>query len=366
MPAGVQRGGAESLFMLFLKHNAENLRDNALLIFMSPGDIPEFAISLGYKVRIIQVRRFRYIISTILVMWRIYEVLKTEKIDVVLTWMTLGHLYVSFPAYILGIPAIWYQHGISNKAALDQVATAFPAKLVICCSKAAEASQKNLFFKRATSVVYPAVDLDGINLSRTSKIQSRSILNIDWQGLIVMQVTRLEPYKGVHVFIEAAGKIIASRSDVLFIVVGGAHEYSPEYENQLNLAISEAKLEQKFLLVGRKPFSEIPYWLCAADIVVHPTVGPEPFGMVIIEAMALGRPVIASMIGGPLEIVENGIDGMLVQPNDPVFLANTIQALLNDPVVCLNLEANSSKKAESFSIEAMSEKIFSALREVSK
>ena len=66
------------------------------------------------------------------------------------------------------------------------------------------------------------------------------------------------------------------------------------------------------------------------DLVVHASTSPEPFGRVIIEAMALGRPVIATALGGPLEIIKHGHNGFLIEPGDPAALAETIIILVSD------------------------------------
>ena len=67
------------------------------------------------------------------------------------------------------------------------------------------------------------------------------------------------------------------------------------------------------------------------DIVIHPSILPEPFGIVNLEAMSLGKPVISMKIGAPLEIYENGVSGILVEPENPRELAGAIKKLLGDP-----------------------------------
>jgi glycosyltransferase involved in cell wall biosynthesis len=67
------------------------------------------------------------------------------------------------------------------------------------------------------------------------------------------------------------------------------------------------------------------------DVFCHTSIAPEPFGLVIIEAMAMGCPVIAARAGGPVEIVEDGISGLLTRPGDAIALAAAIRDLLIDP-----------------------------------
>ena len=76
---------------------------------------------------------------------------------------------------------------------------------------------------------------------------------------------------------------------------------------------------------------DIPQVLRAADVVVHCSVKPEPFGRVIIEGMAAGRPVVASALGGAAEIISDGLDGLLAPAGDAVALAAALNRLLADP-----------------------------------
>jgi glycosyltransferase involved in cell wall biosynthesis len=77
--------------------------------------------------------------------------------------------------------------------------------------------------------------------------------------------------------------------------------------------------------------SDVPDIMNTLDIVIHASTLPEPFGMVILEGMALGKPVIAAASGGPLEIIQNDISGILVPPGDPVRLSESVGGLISNP-----------------------------------
>jgi glycosyltransferase involved in cell wall biosynthesis len=92
--------------------------------------------------------------------------------------------------------------------------------------------------------------------------------------------------------------------------------------------------------------------MAACDIVCHTSRSPEPFGMVIVEAMALGRPVIATRGGGPSEIIEPGESGILMDPENPEILAEAIRRLCDDPAERLRLGQNAAARVRSqFDIE---------------
>jgi glycosyltransferase involved in cell wall biosynthesis len=75
----------------------------------------------------------------------------------------------------------------------------------------------------------------------------------------------------------------------------------------------------------------VPDFLNAADLLVHPPTQPEPFGLVLIEAMALGKAVVVAAAGGPLEIVEPGVTGLLVPPGDTAAYVQAVRSLFSDP-----------------------------------
>src|SRR4029450_8701615 len=87
----------------------------------------------------------------------------------------------------------------------------------------------------------------------------------------------------------------------------------------------------------------------------------ESFGLVLIEAMALGKPLVATAVGGPLEIVEDGVSGLLVPPRDPERLANAIDQLLTDSILRSRLSHQAAERAKNFSEELMA-KCFTQLR----
>jgi glycosyltransferase involved in cell wall biosynthesis len=98
--------------------------------------------------------------------------------------------------------------------------------------------------------------------------------------------------------------------------------------------------------------------------VVHAAVEPEPFGRVVMEAMALGRPVVATNLGGPVEIIEDGVSGFLVRAGDPSAMAEKIIALLGDPALREKLRAGALSQArDRFGMEAYIRRIEDAYDE---
>jgi 2-polyprenyl-3-methyl-5-hydroxy-6-metoxy-1,4-benzoquinol methylase len=104
-------------------------------------------------------------------------------------------------------------------------------------------------------------------------------------------------------------------------------------------------------------------WFDALDVVVHASHG-EPFGLVLVEAMALGKPLIATAAGGPMEIIEEGISGLLVPPRDPERLAAAINHVLDDADLATALGHHAAERAKEFSEARMAERFADVLRQV--
>jgi glycosyltransferase involved in cell wall biosynthesis len=134
---------------------------------------------------------------------------------------------------------------------------------------------------------------------------------------------RLTSWKGQSVLIEALARM--ARRDVCGVLVGsdqGRHRYTARLIRQAEaLGVAD-----RLRLAGE--CDDMPAALMLADVVVHASTQPEAFGRVVIEAQAMGRPVIASDLGGPVETVEHGVTGWRVPPGDPAALAAAIEAAL--------------------------------------
>ena len=137
------------------------------------------------------------------------------------------------------------------------------------------------------------------------------------------------------------------------MIVGGAlFGLEKDYKPQLHQQAKRLKLGEAVRFAGFR--SDVFRFYAAADLVIHSSIEPEPFGMALVEAMACGKPVIASDSGGPREIMENGVTGLLVPPGDAEKLAQAILSLLGDPERILRMgQAGTTRVREVFSAQRM-------------
>jgi glycosyltransferase involved in cell wall biosynthesis len=122
-----------------------------------------------------------------------------------------------------------------------------------------------------------------------------------------------------------------------------------EYETSLRELIRVLGIEDRVELRGFQ--DDLPSTVGSLDVVVHCSVLPEPFGQVIVEAMAAGRPVIAAAEGGPLEIIEVGTTGLLHPPGNVDALAETLRSVAADPALRARLSDAGRRAARRYSPE---------------
>lgn len=145
-------------------------------------------------------------------------------------------------------------------------------------------------------------------------------------AVVVGHFGRLVAWKGADVLLRAASRVAGVR----VLVVGGTlYGHEPGYERWLRERAHELGLDARVHFTGHR--EDALELMAGCDAVCHSSVAPEPFGMVVLEAMALGRAVVATRAGGPAELVDDGRTGVLVEPGDDSALAAALAALAGDP-----------------------------------
>jgi len=172
---------------------------------------------------------------------------------------------------------------------------------------------------------------NGISLDKfypdLPSLRLRSELGLTADDRVLLVVSRLTPWKGHMTLLEAVARLADRWPRLKLVVVGEVAFWEAGYEQQLKQRAAELGLAEQVIWTGFR--SDVPELLRLCDIFVLPSVR-EPFGRVIIEAMATGRPVVATDSGGVPEIVVDGQTGLLVPPEDAQSLMGAIETLLAD------------------------------------
>ena len=152
---------------------------------------------------------------------------------------------------------------------------------------------------------------------------------------------RLVEKKGVHIAIQVVHTLVSRGQDNIRLDVVGTGESG--YTDSLIDLVKAHKLEKYVTFLGMVPQERLIESFSQYHAVLFPSIWKEPFGMVVIEAMAKGTPVIANYFGGPAEVIRNGIDGFLVHDNRPEEYADIIRNLINDPLLYGRIRQEASK-----------------------
>jgi phosphatidylinositol alpha-mannosyltransferase len=181
-------------------------------------------------------------------------------------------------------------------------------------------------------------------------------------GPKILWVNRLDPQKGFEIMLRAFERLASEVGDVHLLVAGDGRD-------RVLLRSLPGDLRSRILRLGTIPHEALPRYQAAADVFVSPATGQESFGIVLVEAMAAGVPVVASDIEGYREVVRDGVDGLLVPPNDPNALAAAIRRVLSEPELAAALKTEGRSRAQAFSwqevaprLEAVYDRVLSATR----
>lgn len=168
---------------------------------------------------------------------------------------------------------------------------------------------------------------------------------------VAAMVGMLLRWKGQHVFLDAMASVVRRVPGAHAVIVGGlASDADPGYPDELRAQAARLGIADRVIFTGLR--TDVPRLLPAFDVCVHASTRPEPFGMVIGEAMAARRPVVASEAGGPAEQIENGVSGFLVAPGDAGAFAARIADTMLDPALAQSIGARArTVVAERFSLE---------------
>jgi len=154
---------------------------------------------------------------------------------------------------------------------------------------------------------------------------------------------RIVDWKGQDVFVKAAIDVLGSMPEAVAFIVGDPSDGSNTYFNKIKDIVDSSPVSDRIFFSGYVQNVDDYYHIM--DLVVHASIEPEPFGMVITEAMAKGVPVIASNEGGPLDIIDNGVNGILIPPGNPMVLKKAILSMLRNDMKRREMGEEARKKA---------------------
>jgi glycosyltransferase involved in cell wall biosynthesis len=303
-------------------------------------------------------RIIAYKISALLSVLRFLGLFKTLKPEIVHTNNVLV-LQGAIAAKLLGIPHVWHVREIIERHHIHPflwriwrwVIVTFSTR-VICISSSVRSQFGDT---DKVVVIHDGVDakvFQPTRKKRTDSAHKDTPLNVGIVG-------RLEHRrKGQDIFIEAARIALRSRPDLHFIIAGHERDGIEEQEQVLYEKVKEYELQQKIEFRGFVPRQDMPKLMNELDVLVLCSKQPEGLGIVLLEAMACGKAVVSFAEGGPLDIIVDRTNGLLVPPGNVYNLAQAILELAEKPILRKGLGAEGRKTIEaSFRNELTSKKI---------
>jgi D-inositol-3-phosphate glycosyltransferase len=197
------------------------------------------------------------------------------------------------------------------------------------------------------------------------QVDAREALGRDQCERIVLFVGRIEQIKGIDVLLRALGLLFFRRpefrNDLCLLVVGGAldpNDDSPETEKveELRRLVHQHRMEANVSFVGSLDQQRLALFYAAADVCAVPSL-TESFGLVALEAMACGTPVVGTRVGGLQMLIEHGESGLLVPAGDYQALAESIAQVLSDHRLRTHLAHGARDRAEHFTWRAVGDKV---------
>lgn len=308
------------------------------------------------------------------------DIVGTQKIDIVLSQQASGYGIAKI-AGRRGIPFVTIMHGSPTmvfcsilkqvinlkkdylylfKSLLlclyytifNELTTLKNSSVIIAVSNdVARVAEKRLFVKRnKIKVINYGIDTKLFKFSEEERQKTRLELNISDHDKVVLFLSLLSKQKGVDIAIKALNEL-SSYKDIKLIIAGDG-----EYFDEAKLLVKNFNLESRVIFTGFVHHENAPKYYNASDIFIFPTLRIESFGIVIAEAMACGKPVIASNIGSIPDVIDNSVNGILFPPGDFESLARHIYSLLSDHRYSTKLAQNARRKAiERYDLDRMVE-----------
>jgi len=281
------------------------------------------------------------------------RIIKEKKIDLVHAHTRVSQVASYLASRRAGVPYIATCHGYFNAKLSRRLFDTWGEKVVAISEAVGAHLEKDFNVNPARiEVIYNGIDLGRFtNVYSAGQImRAKRSLGIQ-QGDVVGTMGRLSSVKGQKFLIEAMKEIASKSKDTKCLIIGSGRE-----EEALKDLARSLGLEKRVIFTGAA-YIDIPLYLACMDIFVLPSI-EEGLGLALLEAMSLGRPCVASATGGIVNIVNDGINGILAPVGDSSAIANAVLRILNDKELAKNMSENAKGFVRGrFSIEAMADKM---------
>jgi len=301
-------------------------------------------------------------IQDLMALFSLWRLLIRERPHIVHTHTSKAGILGRFAAKLAGVPIIIHRpHGhvfyghfgpfISKFFLLTERVMARITDRMVALTEAEKNDHiaLSVFRPEKIATIHSGVDVDRFMNVQVDIAEKRKELGLNSKGLVVATVGWLLPIKGPMHLLKAMSNVWESHPETSLIFVGKG-----DLEKGLKKEARRMGVSDKVKFLGWR--DDIPEIMQTIDIFVLPSLN-EGMGRVLVEAMAAGKPVVASSVGGILDLVKEGQNGFLAEPGDEKGLAIAIKKLLEDKKMRDEMGKRGREMAQGFSVEKMIEKI---------
>lgn len=319
--AGIYGGGQISLLELLA--NIDMTKFLPFVIVNEEGKLKKEIKKLGVECTIIPMPSLRWLnpFRFFAGFWLIFNYAWRKKVNLIHSNTSRATLYAGPVAKIQGIPLVWHVRIPHPDNLLDRLLVPFSSR-IITVSRTVKKRFK-WFKKDKVEIIYNGVDTQKFSPG-LAQDDVRKKYHINSEDMVIGTVGRLSPEKGFEYLISAIRDVVNVYPQTKVLIVGNGDD---RYRLSLQVKVNELELSSYIIFAGF--YEDVPQILRCMDIFSLPSLS-EGFNRGLLEAMACGLPVVTTAVGGNVEIVQDGVNGLLVPPHNPAALASAITKLLKD------------------------------------
>lgn len=328
-------GGVETALLSLMREQVRAPQIEPVFALCFEGRFARDLRALGAPVRMLAPVRARNPLSVLRARRRLAGIIVAERIEAVICHMPWAHAIFAPAVRRSGRPLVFWMHSAANgRHWVERWAARTAPDLAICNSRFTASTMVKLFTPARSEILCFPVATGGPHLPPFERDALRAELGAPTGGAAILQASRMEPLKGHESHLRALG-ILRDRRDWVCWMAGGAERpHERAYLEQLAALARELGIEGRVKFLGHR--GDVRQLMFAADIFCQPNAAPDAFGLVFVEALGAGLPVVTTAMGGACEIVDERC-GILTPPGDVTALAQALSKLIANPAERLRL-----------------------------
>jgi glycosyltransferase involved in cell wall biosynthesis len=322
-----EKGGAEVYLLNFLRNlNPDRFRPSVVLL--RPGPFETDLRDAGIETFTFRRHRMRNCVAVAQSILQLRRLIRRDRFQLVHSNAFRAHVYGGIAARLAGVPSVWSVHTAEKNVLSTRGILSIPVTSVTAnCPRTADwFAARNL----PVNMIWPPVDLVAL-ASRTPRRNLAAKYGISERAPWIGMASRLQRYKGQERLLRAVAALPAEFANAQVLIMGGALFGMEEtYADELRRLATTLGIASRTHLTGFVPDEDLRGLIAGCEVVVHPALD-EDFGLIVAEAQAMERPVVAFATVGPSAIIEHDVTGALVPVGDDEQLCQALTRVLRMP-----------------------------------